>query len=201
MAIIQLMAAAAGGEPPYIDFIVVGGGQGGSVGIDVVGAAGYGGTVLSVASKTISAGATVTFQIGGGGAGAPRGTNAASPGSPGGNSSLSMPTHGTFTAAGGSNSNNNSASVSTWAGTFGGRGTGLDGAGGTGGLTCWWDSVGYPTLCAGGPAGPGQSGRPGIVYIRTPISQPVASSYPNASVSTTATHRIYTYTSGGSITF
>ena len=199
MAIIQLMAAV-GGEPPYIDFVIVGGGQGGSVAVDSTGAAGFGGTVLSSEKRTISAGALVTLQVGGGGAGAPFNAGNASAGSSGGLSSLTMPTHGTFTANGGSGSNPNSDSVSTWAGTLGGRATGLSGGGGAGGVTCWWASVGYPALCAVSGVS-GQSGQPGIIYIRTPISQPAASTGSWSSFTTTATHRIYTFTAGGSITF
>jgi hypothetical protein len=203
MPIIQFVAAVGGGAPPSIDFVIVGGGEGGYVAVDTFGRRGYGGSVLSAEGKILSFGDTLTVVVGAGGAPASAYTGVAASGSPGGSSSLTIPIHGTFNANGGSTSNANTAEVANWAGTFSGTNqnvTNYPGSGGRSGLACWWQSVGFPSLCSS-PSQPAYPGQPGAVYIRTLLSQPIASSYTGASVSTTATHRIYFFDSGGSITF
>lgn len=171
------------------------------MGIDTYGIAGYGGVVISGTWKSNGLDTSFTVTVGNGGSGAPSGTNAANFGGAGSGSALVGNSSFAISAGGGNRNLAGFASaVSTWAGTFSGQGqNGNRGGGGPGGLTCWWDSVGFPTLCAGGTARAGFPGSPGIVVVREAITSPVFTSG-SFTYTTTSTHHIYTFTTGGYFT-
>jgi hypothetical protein len=191
---VQMMLLATGPSSPprQLEYVIVGGGGGGTLGTTTYGIDAYGGDVVQGTYTFEGADTSFVIAVGSGGA--------ASSGA-GSNSSLVGNVSFSVSAVGGStNTSGRASSVSTWAGTFSGQGQTQNKGGGGKAGSCWWATAGFPNLCTTPYVAPGP-GTAGIVVIREAISAPLFASGNWNSYSTTATHRVYTWTTGGSFAF